>query len=346
MTTTRVCILHAHHDLRIEHQTVPSVGPGQVQVRVANGGICGSDLHYYQDGGFGVVRVREPMILGHEIAGTVEAIGEGVSGLTIGQAVAVNPSHPCNQCIYCLRGQQEQCLNMRFMGSAMLMPHVQGAFRDHLVMGAMQCVPVGDATTAEAACCEPLSVALHAVKQAGSLAGARVLITGCGPIGALVVLAARFAGATEIVVTDLVDEPLALARRLGASDVVNVAREADKLDRYAVDKGVFDVAFECTGIDKPIQQILPVLRPFGTLVQVGVGNNFSIAMNTIVAKEITLRGSFRFHAEFALAARLIAERRIDVRPVITHTQPLEKAVSAFEIAADRRQAMKVQLSFT
>jgi L-idonate 5-dehydrogenase len=346
MTSTRVCILHSQRDLRIENQTLPPVGPGQVQVRVANGGICGSDLHYFQDGGFGVVRVKEPIILGHEIAGIVEAIGDGVAGLKVGQTVAVNPSHPCNQCAYCLRGQQQHCLDMRFMGSAMRMPHVQGAFRDHLIMAAPQCVPVGDASPVEAAFCEPLSVALHAVKQAGNVAGARVLITGCGPIGTLILLAARFAGAAEIVVTDLVDEPLAMARRLGASDVVNVAREADKLDRFAVDKGVFDVAFECSGVDKAVQQILPILRPFGTLVQVGVGSNFTIAMNTVVAKEITLRGTFRFHTEFALAAKLIGDRRIDVTPLVTHTRPLSDAVSAFEIAGDRRQAMKVQLSFT
>jgi L-idonate 5-dehydrogenase len=346
MSTTRVCILHAHHDLRVETQALPPVGPGQVQVRVGAGGICGSDLHYYQDGGFGVVRVREPMILGHEIAGTVEALGEGVSGLKVGQTVAVNPSHPCGKCLYCQRGQHEQCLNMRFMGSAMLMPHVQGAFREHLVMGAAQCVPVGSASVAEAACCEPLSVALHAVKQAGSLAGARVLVTGCGPIGALVVLVARFAGAAEIVVTDLVDEPLVLARRLGATDAINVARDAGKLEAYGVDKGVIDVAFECTGVDKALAQAVPLIRPFGTLVQVGVGNTFNVPLNLVVSKEITLRGSFRFHSEFALAAKLLADHRIDVKPLITHTRPLDEAVSAFEIAGDRRQAMKVQLSFT
>jgi len=344
MMDTEVCILHGARDLRIEWHAFDAPGPGEVLVRMGAGGICGSDLHYYQDGGFGTIRVREPIILGHEIAGRVAAVGEGVEGLAIGAAIAVDPSNPCGACRYCRDGLPRHCLDMRFWGSAMRMPHVQGGFRRHAVAAARQCVPVGDEVSlGEAAMSEPLAVALHAVAQAGPIAGLRVLVTGCGPIGALVVLAARHAGAGEIVVTDIVEEPLSFARRIGADRTVDVTRDA--LEDEQRDKGRFDAAFECSGNPKALAQAIACVRPRGTIVQVGVGGTFDVPMNTIVAKEIALVGSFRFDVEFAGAAQLISTRAIDVRPLVTATRPLSEAREAFELAGDRRRAMKVQLDF-
>jgi len=180
----RAAVLHAPHDLRIEQREAPALGPDQVLVRIGAGGICGSDLHYYHHGGFGTVRLKEPLILGHEIAGTVLEPGPGVSGLRAGQKVAVNPSRACGGCDYCQAGLQSHCLDMRFYGSAMRTPHVQGGFREFLVCDAAQAVPVPDHVSVnEAAFAEPLAVCLHAVSRAGPLLGRRVLVTGSGPIG-------------------------------------------------------------------------------------------------------------------------------------------------------------------
>lgn len=188
----RGVVIHAPKDLRIEDITVVPPGPGEVRVRIAAGGICGSDMHYYQHGGFGTVRVREPMALGHEIAGTVEAIGPDVAGVSVGATVAVDPSLPCGRCRYCQEGRQNHCLDMRFYGSAMRTPHVQGGFRDALVCEAGQAVALPDGVSVhEAAFSEPLAVCLHAVNRAGPLLGKRVLVTGSGPIGLLTVMAAR-----------------------------------------------------------------------------------------------------------------------------------------------------------
>src|SRR5947209_17614403 len=225
---TRVCKLHRAGDIRIEEQDVPAPGAQEVLVRMTAGGICGSDLHYFHHGGFGTVRVREPMILGHEVAGTIKALGATVSGLAIGDRVAVSPSRPCNTCDYCRKGQQNRCLNMRFYGSAMPMPHIQGAFRQRLVAEAWQCHKVADGISInEAAFAEPFAVVLHAVNGAGSLLGKRVLVTGCGPIGALAVVAARLHGAREIVATDVMAAVLEKALRLGADRVINVAEDLD-----------------------------------------------------------------------------------------------------------------------
>jgi L-idonate 5-dehydrogenase len=346
MPTTEAAVLHAQGDLRVEAVDLGAPGPGEVLVEIGAGGICGSDLHYFLDGGFGTIRVRQPIVLGHEIAGTVAALGEGVTGLRPGDRVAVNPSNPCGQCAYCARGEPQHCLDMRFYGSAMRMPHVQGGFRRKLVCAARQCVPVGDAVSlGEAAMSEPLAVALHAVAQAGEIRGRRVLITGFGPIGGVVLLAAKHAGAGETTVTEVVDEPLAFARRLGAAAAVNVAADRAALAAEEQDKGRFDLAFECSGNPRALAQAIACVRPRGTIVQVGVGGSFDVPMNLVVAKELRLVGSFRFHPEFAVAAGLIARREIDVRPLITAARPLEQAEAAFALAADRRAAMKVQLTF-
>ena len=162
------------------------------------------------------MRLKEPMILGHEIAGIVEAVGPGVTGLAPGTVVAVNPSRPCGVCALCRAGLSNHCPEMRFLGSAMRNPHVQGGFREALACLATQAVPVGPGVSVTpAAFAEPLAVCLHAVAQAGPLEGTRVLVTGAGPIGVLTVAAARHAGAAEIVATDVIDEPLAFARRDG-----------------------------------------------------------------------------------------------------------------------------------
>jgi L-idonate 5-dehydrogenase len=342
----KTVVIHAARDLRVEEREVDAPAAGQVAIAIEAGGICGSDLHYFNHGGFGTVRVREPMILGHEVAGTIKALSDGVSGLAIGDRVAVSPSRPCNHCDYCLKGQQNHCLNMRFYGSAMPMPHIQGAFRQHLVAEAWQCHKVPDGVSAgEAAFAEPFAVVLHGLSRAGSLLGKRVLVTGCGPIGALTVMAARLHGAREIVATDVVDAVLDKALRVGADRVINVASAAGQLDGYAANKGYFDVHFEASGNERAVRTGLEVLRPRGILLQLGLGGDVSIPQNMVVAKEIEMRGTFRFHEEFGLAADLIGQRRVDMKPLLTGTFGLDDAVKAFEIAGDRSQSVKVQLSF-
>jgi L-idonate 5-dehydrogenase len=342
----RAAVLHAAKDLRIEEVAVPPLGPGEVEVRIEAGGICGSDLHYYFDGGFGTVRLKEPMILGHEIAGTIARVGADVANVKAGQRVAVNPSRPCGHCGYCQEGKQQHCLNMLFYGSAMRFPHVQGGFRETLVCDAAQAVPVPPTmSAAQAAFAEPFAVCLHAVNRAGPLLGKRVLVTGAGPIGALTVIAARRAGALEIVATDVADAPLAAARKVGADVAVNVG-EKDALDRYGADKGYFDVMFEASGDAQALAGGLAVVRPQGVVVQIGIaGAEMTLPMNLVVAKEIELRGTFRFHEEFALAVALIGGGLVDVMPLLTETIPLAQAREAFALAADRKRAMKVQLAF-
>jgi L-idonate 5-dehydrogenase len=339
-------VIHAAKDLRIEDRPEEAVGPGEVGLRLVTGGICGSDLHYFNHGGFGAVRLREPMILGHEVSAVVEELGQGVTGLEKGQLVAVSPSRPCGACRYCAEGLPNQCLNMRFYGSAMPFPHIQGAFRQKLVAKASQCAVADGLSAGEAAMAEPLAVTLHATRRAGDLFGKRVLVTGCGPIGVLSILAARRAGVVEIVATDLSDFTLGVARQVGADRTINSAKEPDALATYGADKGYFDVLYECSGAAVALAGGIGAMRPRGVVLQLGLGGDMTVPMMAITSKELDIRGSFRFHSEFPIGVELMRKGLIDVNPLISQTLPLDQAVEAFTLASDRSQAMKVQIAFS
>ncbi|MEL6169202.1 MAG: L-idonate 5-dehydrogenase [Pseudomonadota bacterium] len=341
----KTVVAHAARDLRIEDREMPTPGPGEVLIRIERGGICGSDLHYFAHGGFGTVRLKEPMILGHEVSGRVHALGDGVDGFEIGQLVAVSPSRPCNACAFCYEGRQNHCLNMRFYGSAMPFPHIQGAFREYLVADPSQCVPADGLSAEAAAMAEPLAVVLHAARRAGDLMGKRVLVTGCGPIGQLAVLVARAAGAVEVVATDVAPFTLTQAERIGADRTHNVAADPDALSGYFADKGHFDVLFECSGVAAALAGAVPALRPGALVMQLGLGGDMTLPVQAMTAKELELRGSFRFHAEFPAAVDMMQSGRLDVMPLITHRFPVDDAVPAFDMAADRSQAIKAQIAF-
>lgn len=339
-------VCHSAQDLRIENTELPPLGEHQLRVNVAYGGICGSDLHYYQHGGFGTVRIKQPIALGHEISGVVDALGSQASGIQPGQRIAISPSRPCGQCRFCQAGQHNHCLNMRFYGSAMPFPHIQGGFSEQLIIEGYQAHPIADhLSLSEAALAEPLSVGLHAIQRAGSVLGKQVLVTGCGPIGSLLIGALRRAGAARIVAADIADLPLKCAKEMGADETINLKSQPQALDAYKVDKGQFDVVFEASGSEAALRVGLDTIVPRGVLITVGMGGDISLPMTQIVAKEVDLRGTFRFHAEFATAVRFLNEGLVNGKPVITSVLPLERAIEAFDLAADKSQSLKVQISF-
>ena len=339
-------ICHSAQDLRIESIELPPLGENQLRVKVAFGGICGSDLHYYQHGGFGTVRIKQPITLGHEVSGIVDDCGAQVSGFERGQRIAISPSRPCGQCRFCQAGQHNHCLNMRFYGSAMPFPHIQGAFSEAIVIERYQAHPIAaHLSLSEAALAEPLSVGLHAISRAGSVLGQQVLVTGCGPIGLLLIGALRRAGAGRIVACDIASLPLNCAREMGADETIDLSTQADRLEVYKAEKGQFDTVFEASGSQAALRTALDLIRPRGVLVTVGMGGDVSLPMTQLVAKEVDMRGTFRFHAEFATAVRFLNEGLINGKPVITRVLPMDQAIEAFKLAADKSQSLKVQIQF-
>ncbi len=342
--TIKACVLHKQNDLRIDDIQIPDLQSGDVLAGMTHGGICGSDLHYYHDGGFGTVRVIDPIILGHEVSGIIEAVGADVDSLKIGDRVAVSPSQPCFDCDYCHRKEFQHCSNMRFMGSARTIPHVQGGFRSKIVTGQDQCFKVSkDTSLANAACAEPLAVCLHAAAQAGPLEEKKVLVTGAGPIGVLCVAVAKMKGAHSIVVTDLFDFTLNVAKKMGATKTINIGAHSEGVAEHVAVHGPFDLVFECSAAEPAILSAIAAVRPRGTIVQVGVTGSLNLPINAIVGKEINFKGTHRFHPEFEQAVDLIDRGVIDVTPIVTQTYPLSEAVEAFRTASNREKAVKVQL---
>lgn len=341
-------VCHGKKDLRVEPVADRPLQSGEVRVGVAYGGICGSDMHYFHRGAVGDFAVREPMALGHEISGVVVEVGEGVAGLEAGQKAALDPSRPCLTCDYCRAGRMNLCTDMFFLGSAGRFPHVQGGFAQHLVLRADQVIPVpADTDLLKLSVAEPLSVALHAVNRAGPLMGKRVLVTGSGPIGLLTARAAAYAGAIEIVCTDVEDAALAVAgNAMGATATINVAKDPAGLDRYRSGAGHFDVAFEASGAPSALASLFEVVRRGGRIVQVGMlpAGDAAVPVNKLQSREIEFVGAFRANGEFRLAVDLIVSGAIDVTPILSGTFPLDRAVEAFEQAGDRARNVKLHLA--
>lgn len=330
----RACVVHGAGDLRVEEVVPAEPGPGQVAVDVAFGGICGSDLHYYREGRVGDFRVVEPMVLGHEVTGRVATAG---GGMTPGTPVAIHPATPCDACRECREGHRNVCANTRYLGSAARVPHVQGGFAQRIVVPAGQVRPLPPGLPLRlAALTEPLSVALNAVRRAGDVRGRRALVTGAGPIGCLVVAALRQAGAAEVIVSDLVDEALAVAARVGATTTVRAGGPAWP--------EVVDVAIEASGAPAGLADCVRTVRRAGTVVLLGMppAGEAGFVASTVITRELDLVGAFRFDAEFDTALALLAGG-LDVEPVITHTVPLAEARAAFDLAGDRTATSKVLL---
>jgi L-idonate 5-dehydrogenase len=313
-------------------------------VRIARGGICGSDVHYYFHGGNGNAVVRQPMLLGHEVIGRIETAPAG-SSLAAGMKVAINPSLPCRHCEFCLAGQENHCRDMKFMGSAMRMPHVQGGFAPHVSVEPERCVPYRDDAPDRVMCfAEPLAVALHAINQAPSLVGKRVVVAGAGPIGCLIIAVAKACGATSVTALDINAKSREMALSMGAEAAFDPA-SADA-QAFTAAPGHFHLAFDASGAPPAIELAINMLRPKGTFVQVGNSKGLMpIPVMTILNKEISFRGSFRFAEEFQVAIRWLEQGKIDPLPLLTAEMDSTAMASAIELAADKDKAAKVQLIF-
>ena len=340
------CKIHGANDLRLEPITAPDPAPGQALLRLGAGGICGSDMHYFFEGKVGSFVIREPLTPGHEASGVVAQVGAGVTRVKEGDKVAINPSHPCGKCDNCRDGRENLCRNMRFLGSASVFPHVQGMFREYFLMDERQLTAVtSDVSLGELACCEPLSVGLHSVNRIGhSLVGKTVLVTGAGTIGCMTTLAAKVFGALKVIVTDVVDNPLRVAKSIGADQTVRID-QLPKGTSLADVIGEVDVSLEVSGSPAALMSCLEATRKGGTIVQVGTlpAEGFHFPVNQIMARELNLIGSFRFGNVFDWAVRYISERQIDVRPLISSQHKITDAIAAFNIAKDKTRSTKVQL---
>lgn len=344
--TALAATLFGPEDLRMVERDLGPLEPGMVRVRFGAGGICGSDMHYFRHARTGDFVVTSPLVLGHEVAGEVAELGAGVTGLAVGDQVAVNPSRWCGRCEACRSGRLNLCENIYFMGSASKTPHMQGGFASLFDATPAQCVKVpADLPLSSAALAEPLAVALHAVKRAGDVAGRHVALFGAGPIGLLCMLAARQASAARLTMIDIAAAPLAFARDLGADEAIDIG-QGDAALAQAAKSSPIDIAFETSGAPAGLAAAIRTVRRGGTVVQVGnlPGSEVPMPANAVMAKELDLKGTFRFGEEFAQAVAMIVDGRIDVQRLVTAQRPLRDAPDAFRLALDRNRSVKVVLT--
>ncbi|MCL4693894.1 MAG: NAD(P)-dependent alcohol dehydrogenase [Candidatus Hydrogenedentes bacterium] len=324
---------YAPRDMRLVEIPIPTPKPEEALIRIESTGVCGSDMHYYVDGRIGKTIMTEPLILGHEYAGIVEAVGPEADSTLIGKRVAVEPGIPCLRCEYCLKGHYNVCTSLQFPGG----PPNDGALCEYIAVHAAFCFPVPDAITpAEAAMIEPLAVALHTIELAHLKPGETVAILGLGPIGLLTAQVAKVAGAKQVIGTDLLEYRVAGAAKYGVDSAVNVS-DADTVDAVmeaTAGRGV-DVAIDCARSTDTPALACRVARPAGRCVLTGIsGEEYGqFPVDIARRKELTVTWCRRFRFNFPTAIDLVATGRVDVKSLITHSFPLEKALDAFELVS-------------
>ncbi len=336
-------VAYAAGDVRVAPVDVRSPGPSEAVVRVAYGGICGSDLHYWQHGSAGESILREPMLLGHEMAGTVAVAAADGTGLPVGTPVTLHPASPDggDGTVRYPHDRPNLSPAGTYLGSAARLPHTQGVFAAHLTVPARMLRRLPDGLSLRsAALAEPAGVAWHALARAGSVTGRRVFVVGAGPIGLLAVAAARAHGAGEVVISDLHRAALDRAVALGADRTVT----AGEFDPAAVDA---DVTIECSGSVPGLRTAIDATTRAGRIVMVGLlpPGEQPVAIARAISRELELVGSFRFNDELDDVLAALGDGRLVVDPAITHEFPLEQALEALEVARDPRQSGKVLLAF-
>ncbi len=335
-------VIHKAGDLRVRDVGEPAPAADEAIVEIAYGGICGSDLHYWKDGTSGASILREPMILGHEVSGTVIAAAADGSGPEPGTRIAVHPLTPlADGATPWPHDRPNLAPGSTYLGSAMHLPHTQGGFARRVALPTRMLHAVPDGLSLEyAALAEPASVAWHALERAGNVLGKRVAVIGSGPIGLLVAATAHHHGAAEVVSTDLFALPRRLAEGLGGTAVD--ATDADTISAFHA-----DVVVESSGTVPGLAAAVSACRRGGTVVLVGNQQNGLVdaPMAAVITRELNLLGSFRFTGEFDAVIEALTAGKLNVEGIITAVRPMQEAEDSFRLAADASASSKILLSF-
>lgn len=350
--TSKTSVLTGHRTLEWEAREIGDPGPHEVRVRVRRIGVCGSDVHYYTHGRIGNFVVTGPLVLGHEVSGVVDAVGEGVTRVKPGDRVALEPGVPCRRCTYCKTGAYNLCPDMTFMAT----PPVDGALSEYVTWPDDFVFPVPQSVSDDAAALlEPLAVGVWAIRKGDVRPGHSVAVLGAGPIGCTTIMAAKAAGATTIIAVDLEDFRLDLARQVGATHTFN-ARSGDALafirelcarrDGLPLSHGGVDVAFETAGSLPTTRLTIVAPKPGGVAVLVGLPADPEVSLDIVSAasREVTLRGVFRYANCYPAAVELVASGAVNLDALVTHRYPFDQIPEAFDFAdREKKTSMKVMI---
>lgn len=323
----KVAVLEKIKRISIEEREIPKPKEDEVLVRIKSVGVCGSDIHYYNEGKIGSFVVEKPLILGHECAGEVVEVGSKVKTLKVGDRVALEPGIPCRRCLYCKTGRYNLCPDVVFMAT----PPIDGAFAEYVVHPEDFTFKLPDNISFdEGALIEPLSVGIYSAERAMIRPGDTVLIFGAGPIGLVTLQAVKAYGAEQVFIVDINDFRLSKAKELGADLIIN--SKSEKMEDYIKD-GV-DVVFEASGNSSVISQTTKFAKRGGKIVFIGLASDdyIGININEVSSKELDLLGIFRYANVYKKSIDLLAKGKIDLKTLITHHFSLEKTQEALEFA--------------
>lgn len=338
-------VLYGINDLRLEQTPLPDEpGHNEVILESHTVGICGSDIHFLTEGRIGPFVMKDPLILGHESSATVLKVGPGVKNLSVGDRVAVEPQIPCRVCESCKHGHYNACPDTKFFAT----PPYNGSLTRLYKHAADFCFKLPEHVSYEqASLMEPLAVAVHAFRRAGVKTGDVVLVVGAGPIGMSSVLVAKAFGASKILVTDINAKRVAAAHKLGA-DFSYVLKTDSDAERNAEEIVALlgeapHVTLDCTGSETAVSLAIYATRLNGTVCLVGMAAGLSnVPLTYAITKELIITTSLRYANSYQLALSLIAEGKVDPRPMITHRFDLEQALEAFE-TVKRGDGVKVMI---
>ncbi|MFC3882142.1 NAD(P)-dependent alcohol dehydrogenase [Bacillus songklensis] len=338
----KAAVMNEPFDIEIKELPVPKATGDEVLVKVMAVGVCGSDIHYYEHGKIGRYVVEKPIILGHECAGIVAEIGDSVTKFKVGDRVAIEPGITCGRCEYCKEGRYNLCPDVQFLAT----PPVDGAFVQYIKHREDFLFPIPDELTfEEAALNEPFSVGIHAAKRTKLQPGSTIAIMGMGPVGLTAIAAAKAFGASTIIVTDLEENRLEAAKRLGATHTINVLKSdpVEEIKKLTNGKGV-DVAFETAGNPKALQSALASLKRGGKMAIVGLPPQSEIALNVpfIADNEVDIYGVFRYANTYPQGIQFLASKQSDLQSLITDRFSLEQTKEAMERArTNKQESLKV-----
>jgi len=325
----KAAILYKPMDMRVEEIDIPQIGSNEVLVKMKRVGICGSDIHFYLKGRIASYIVEKPLILGHECAGEVVEIGEDVSSIKIGQRVVIEPGFVCGKCFYCRSGRYNLCREVKFYGA----PHFHGAFAEYVTAPEQNVYPIPENISyEEGAMMEPLAVGMMAAKMGKVGVNDVVAVLGAGPIGQMALQAAKVHGAPQIYVTDLINYRLEYAKKYGASEIINAAKEdvASRIKEFTDGEGV-DVVIDASGAPSAIQQAVDIVKPGGRIVFIGYPpEDVPLPIPEIIYKELTLQGIHRYANVYPAAIKAVSSGKAVVKPYVTHIFPFEKILEGFE----------------
>ncbi|XP_046557224.1 sorbitol dehydrogenase-like [Haliotis rubra] len=327
-------VLDGANDLRMIDAPIPEPKYGEVQLKLLNCGICGTDVHIWKHGGFGGMPLTDRIVMGHESSSVITKVGEGVTHLKVGDRVATEPGGPCFQCKKCKAGRYNLCPVMQ-----VIIPKYCGNLTRYAIHGADLCFKLPDnISDEEGAIIEPLAVTVYACKRANIGMGDTVLICGSGSIGLLCLVTVLARGATTVLVTDIADEKLKVAKQAGATYTLNVRGMSPKEAAAAIEDvlgGPADVSMECTGVPSCVSTAIYATTRGGNVTMVGMGDLVQeVPLGTAAMKEVDIRGILRYcHDDFSTAVSLVASGKVNVKPLITHRFPLEKTLEALQTTA-------------